>query len=269
MSNDPNAATRHNSNRPARRRRKVLLWAGLIPAAGLSVLVVGIHLWMVASTRQWVFDSPRDLPANQVGLVLGTDPHLSDGSPSPFFKHRNQATLELYNRGKIRQVLASGVGGKVSGDPILAMRDSLVELGIPAPAIVLDGDGDRTLDSIVRAREVFGLRRVTLITQRFHCYRAVYLARYYGLDAVAYCVPTTPRRGSSSGPWSASTSPRSKPSWTSTCCTPCLATRSRSRHCRHSPPRLGRDRHLTGTSRPATAPPTISPPPWPARDLSQ
>ena len=66
------------------------------------------------------------------------------------------------------------------------MKTTLLALGVPADAMTLDAAGFRTLDSVVRAKEVFGQRKVTIITDRFHAYRAVFLARCKGLDAVAF-----------------------------------------------------------------------------------
>ncbi len=66
------------------------------------------------------------------------------------------------------------------------MRAALQACGVPAEAITLDDAGFRTLDSVARAKEVFGQSRLTIITDRFHAYRALFLARHYGIDAVAY-----------------------------------------------------------------------------------
>ena len=74
------------------------------------------------------------------------------------------------------------------------MQSALIALGVPAANLMRDGAGLRTLDSVVRAKEIFGLRRVTIITDRFHCYRAVFLARHFGLDAVGFPAdPVSPK----------------------------------------------------------------------------
>jgi SanA protein len=172
-----------------RRRRvtRIALWGSLATAMALVILTIGAHLWIVYSTQDLVYDDIAGLPSNEVGLVLGMGRYDRYGRVCPHFDQRVAAAAELYRQRKIRRVMPSGVGGRVPGDPLMEMLDGLVKLGVPAAEITLDTAGDRTLDSVVRAKEVFGLRHVTLITQRYHCYRAVYLARHYGLDAVAYC----------------------------------------------------------------------------------
>lgn len=66
------------------------------------------------------------------------------------------------------------------------MRDALISKGVPSSAIVLDYAGFRTLDSVVRAKEVFGQEKITIISQRFHNERAIYLAEHYGIEAIGY-----------------------------------------------------------------------------------
>lgn len=76
------------------------------------------------------------------------------------------------------------------------MRDALVTSGVPEIAITRDYAGFRTLDSVIRAREVFGLTQYTIITEEFHCPRALWIARQHGLDAVALAAPELSARWS-------------------------------------------------------------------------
>ena len=84
--------------------------------------------------------------------------------------------LALYHSGRVRGLLLSGDNGSRGYDEPADMKNSLMALGVPGGAITLDDAGFRTLDSVVRAKEVFGQRRLTIITDRFHCFRAVFLA---------------------------------------------------------------------------------------------
>ena len=121
-----------------------------------------------------------------MGLVLGTAKNLVGGRPNLYYSHRISATIALYKAGKIEFVLVSGDNGtKYYNEPKTIKKD-LITGGIPAEKIFLDYAGFRTLDSMVRAKEVFGLERVTVISQKFHNERAIYLAEKKGLTAIGF-----------------------------------------------------------------------------------
>ena len=92
----------------------------------------------------------------------------------------------LYHEGKVRHLLVSGDNGHSGYDEPSWMRDALIERGVPRSAITLDYAGFRTLDSMARAKSVFGLHRFTIVTDDFHIARSIFLARSYGLDVVGF-----------------------------------------------------------------------------------
>ena len=154
------------------------------------VLAIGIaacNIWVVQATRGRVFASVSTVPARDVGLLLGTGKTTKGGWSNPHFENRVHAAAELYRAGKIKHLLVSGDNHVAGYDEPTDMRDALMAEGVPASAITLDYAGFRTLDSVVRAKKVFGLTRLTVISERFHNYRAVFIARRYGIEAVAYC----------------------------------------------------------------------------------
>ena len=137
-------------------------------------------------TGSLVFSDVRNVPAHRVGLLLGTAPYLSHGGRNPFFLHRIEAAVALFNAGKVEFILASGDNQHESYNEPIAMKNELVRRGVPAERIVLDYAGFRTLDSIVRTREVFGQERFVVISQRFHIERALYIAEHAGMQAVGF-----------------------------------------------------------------------------------
>jgi SanA protein len=147
----------------------------------------GVNCWVVRSTRDQVHHVVADLPYRDVGVVLGTSRRTRDGRENLFFRYRINAAVELYEKGKIRHILVSGDNRTREYDEPNAMRQALIESGVPPAAITRDYAGLRTLDSIVRARDVFGLNKFTIISQEYHNYRALFIARHAGLDAVAFC----------------------------------------------------------------------------------
>ncbi|MCW2882789.1 MAG: hypothetical protein JWQ95_6889 [Sphaerisporangium sp.] len=122
-----------------------------------------------------------EVPAAPVGLVLGAG--LYHGSPTPMLATRLDVAAELYHGGKVRALLLSGDNSRVGYDEPSVMRDYLIAHGVPGDVLVLDYAGFDTWDSCVRARDVFGVRRLTVVTQSFHLPRAVALCRTAGLDA--------------------------------------------------------------------------------------
>jgi SanA protein len=136
-----------------------------------------------------IFTRIDAVPANDVGLVLGTSRLLKNGKPNLHFNQRIAAAAELYHGGKVRHLLVSGDNHIASYDEPDDMLTALVAAGVPADAITCDYAGFRTLDSVVRAKEVFGLSPCTIISEEFHCPRALWIAREHGLDAIAFAAP--------------------------------------------------------------------------------
>lgn len=126
------------------------------------------------------------IPRNDVGLLLGTSPKLKNGNNNLYFDYRILAAAELYKAGKIRYILISGDNRKKDYNEPEEMKKALIQKGVPESTIYLDYAGFRTLDSVVRAKEIFGQSRITIISQRFHNERAIYLAGKNGIYAIGY-----------------------------------------------------------------------------------
>ncbi|GAA3447431.1 SanA/YdcF family protein [Planomonospora venezuelensis] len=134
------------------------------------------HRTVAGASPGWV----SGVPEAPVALVLGAG--VRGAHPSPMLASRLDISAELYRAGKVRAILLSGDNGRRDYDEPTVMRDYLVVRGVPARALVLDYAGFDTWDSCVRARDVFGATRVTLVTQVFHLPRAVALCRTAGLE---------------------------------------------------------------------------------------
>lgn len=133
-----------------------------------------------------LFSQIDSIPFNKVGLVLGTSKYLVNGNLNPYYIYRIDAAVRLYKAGKIKYIIVSGDNHTKGYDEPTDMRNSLMEEGIPAEKIYLDYAGFRTLDSVVRAKEVFQQENITFISQKFHNERALYLANKKGINAVGY-----------------------------------------------------------------------------------
>ena len=133
-----------------------------------------------------IHHSVEELNPAKAGLVLGTSRLLPGRSPNPYFDNRIEAAARLFASGKVEYLIVSGnqsQGGRPTGgyDEPSDMRDALIAKGVPAGRIYRDYAGFRTLDSVLRAKSVFGQNRVIVVSQHFHLARALFLASRHGL----------------------------------------------------------------------------------------
>ena len=161
------------------------------------VLILGVAfliLWIGADVAICVASSGRiyskatadAVPSARAAVVLGCSRTVQGGLGNLYYQRRIRAAADLYASGKVRAVIVSGDNHIRSYDEPTDMKDDLVACGVPADRIVRDYAGFRTLDSVVRARKVFGLNDFIVVSQPFHVRRAVFLARGFGINAVGY-----------------------------------------------------------------------------------
>jgi SanA protein len=159
-------------------------WPRLAILAALALgLVFGCEWWIARSAEGRCFDAAEAAPAAAVAVVLGTSARLADGRANLFFLPRMEAAAALYKAGKVKALIVSGDNGTQGYDEPTDMKRVLMQMGVPAERIMCDYAGFRTLDSVVRAKEVFGQQRVIFVSQRFHNARAIYLAHAFGMEA--------------------------------------------------------------------------------------
>ena len=162
----------------------------LLAIMGLLFLVLAFALfcnfWVTKAVAERVFEDISKLPRNDVALVLGTNPRVYKNIGNPYFEYRIEAAHALYSQGKVKHLILSGDNGDMSYNEPVAMQKALIKRGIPESAITLDYAGFRTLDSVVRCKEIFQQQKVTIVSQQFHNYRAVFIATAYAIDAVAF-----------------------------------------------------------------------------------
>jgi SanA protein len=166
-------------------KRRYFKLLGLLPLIGLLTLIV-CNYTINRAAKGKTYSTIESVPKNRVGLVLGTSKRRSNGLPNPYYTYRIDATITLFKAGKIDFVLVSGDNGTIYYNEPTTIKKDLVKGGIPENRIFLDYAGFRTLDSMVRAKEVFGLDQVTVISQKFHNERAIYLAEKKGLHAIGF-----------------------------------------------------------------------------------
>ncbi|MBO5698610.1 MAG: YdcF family protein [Bacteroidaceae bacterium] len=149
----------------------------------MSSIIFTCDFLVVSYAKDKCFTNVAEIPATKYGLLLGTTPQTRLGKRSDFFKFRIDAAEALYKAKKIERIVISGDENSLDGvNEPECMRDSLVARGVPAEDIILDGKGFRTLDSVVRMSKIFSVNSFTIISQKFHNERALYLATHLDLD---------------------------------------------------------------------------------------
>jgi len=153
-------------------------------------IAIGLDRWISWKTQDYIYDEVQELPHRQVGVVLGTAKYYRTGVINQYYLYRIQGAINAYNSGKVKYLLLSGDNALQSYNEPMTMRRDLMAAGIPSSDIVLDYAGFRTLDSIVRTRKVFDTNDFLIITQRFHCERALFIALHMGIQAQCFAVPS-------------------------------------------------------------------------------
>lgn len=152
----------------------------------LLLVIIACNVQVNRKTAKALYDDLNLVPACEVGLLLGTNPYLKNGLPNKYFLYRIEAAVQLYQAKKIQYILVSGDNHRNDYNEPEEMKKALIKKGIPESSILMDYAGFRTLDSVVRAKTVFGKERFMIISQRFHNERALYLAQYNHIEAVGF-----------------------------------------------------------------------------------
>ncbi|MBT8036032.1 MAG: YdcF family protein [Verrucomicrobiae bacterium] len=186
-----NREVSENHQEHGRVKRMVMQWLRRIIIGGV-LLLVGFFafVWYAnfSATRAGkgvLFDDVNDVPKQRAGLVFGCSEKLGTRD-NLYFKYRIQAASELWHAGKVDFLIVSGDNRERYYNEPVAMRRALVKAGVPFDQIVCDYAGLRTLDSVVRAKKIFGLNEVTFVSQKFQNERAAYIAKANGMKVLGY-----------------------------------------------------------------------------------
>ena len=167
-----------------KKKTKRLLIAAAVLLLLALVLGLGPDLWMAAAGRKSIVTA-QEAAAFGADAILVLGAGLQpDGSPSLMLGERICTGVELYAAGAAPKLLMSGDHSRPDHDEVNAMKRYLVNAGVPSEHIFMDHAGFSTYESIVRAKEVFGVRKAILVTQKYHLYRALYIAEHTGVEAI-------------------------------------------------------------------------------------
>jgi SanA protein len=168
-------------------RKLVFAFCALVAFSVVSLIAARIVIARAAKDK--TYSNVSLVPHRRVGLVLGCPKRVFGGWSNPYFENRIAAAAELYHHRKVDYLVVSGDNHVQGYDEPTDMKNALMDKGVPTDRVYLDYAGLRTLDSVVRVKEIFGQDRVTIISQEFHNQRAIFLADHHGIDAIGFNAP--------------------------------------------------------------------------------
>lgn len=168
-----------------KQRRRLKPCIRLLVFSGLSAVIVS-NICIDQAARKRTFSDVTLIPSRHAGLVLGCSQYIAGGQRNLFFINRVSAAAELFHAGKVSCLIVSGDNHAAGYDEPTDMKCALVAAGVPENKIHCDYAGFRTLDSVVRSKEIFNQTQITIISQPFHNRRAIYIARRKGIDAIGF-----------------------------------------------------------------------------------
>jgi len=169
------------------RKRKIFIRIGLILLALIAIcmiIVLGINIFVKKSVQNNIVPVEDAVKLGNVDaiIILGAGVWDKD-TPSPMLNDRLLRGVELYKKGASPKILMSGDHGKVDYDEVNVMKTFAINAGIDSKDIFMDHAGFSTYESIYRAKEIFGVHKVIIVTQGYHLYRALYIAKQLGIEA--------------------------------------------------------------------------------------
>ena len=165
--------------------KKGFLMLGIIIAL-IIIFVVGSNIYVYATTKKQI-----DAALENADCILVLGAGVRNNKPTPMLNDRLEAAIQLYNDGKASKIIMSGDHGQEDYNEVGVMKTFAIENGVPSADIFMDHAGFSTYESLYRAKEVFQAKKVIIVTQNYHLYRALYIANQLGIEAVG--VPSNPR----------------------------------------------------------------------------
>lgn len=147
-------------------------------------LIIAIDSLISFSVRKSVYDNIEQVPYRPYAVLLGTSKYTTKNTPNQFYQHRLKTAKALFDNEKTDYILLSGDNRTLQYNEPKMMGNDLKKMGVWDNVLFPDYAGFRTLDSVIRAKEVFHAEPMTIISQRFHCERALFIAQYHNIDAI-------------------------------------------------------------------------------------
>ncbi len=173
------------------RCKKIMIILGSI-FVFVFALIIGINFFVIYTTKNNIVSREEASKLENIDCILVLGAGIWGDSPSPMLEDRLLESIELYQNGTSTKIIMSGDHGKKDYDEVNIMKNFAIEKGIPSENIFMDHAGFSTYDSMYRARDIFQAKKMVIVTQKYHLYRALYIAKCLGVEA--YGVASNPRK---------------------------------------------------------------------------
>lgn len=173
--------------------RRLVIFGAVLAFIGIAVVAYA-NFTAIWASRGKLYTNVESLPSAKVGLVFGTSDRIGNRE-NLYFRYRIDAAEKVWKAGKLETIIVSGDNRSEFYNEPEKMKAALVARGVPKDRIVCDYAGLRTLDSVVRAKEIFGADPVMFISQRFQNERAIYLAKAHDIGAYGFDAQDVGYRG--------------------------------------------------------------------------
>lgn len=171
--------------------KKIMIYV-IIFLVILTLIVLGINLYVKLSTKKQIIEAKDASKLEDIDCIVVLGAGVWGERPSPMLEDRLMQAIELYKNNVSSKIIMSGDHGKVEYDEVNIMKNFAIEQGVPSEDIFMDHAGFSSYDSIYRAKAIFDAKKVVVVTQKYHLYRALYIAN--SLEIEAYGVGSDPRK---------------------------------------------------------------------------
>ena len=171
--------------------KKVIIFLVIIMVV-IGLIVLGINFYVKASTKNQIIENGDYSNLKNIDCIIVLGAGVWGESPSPMLQDRLLESIDLYKKGVSSKIIMSGDHGREEYDEVNVMKQYAIDNGVPSEDIFMDHAGFSSYDSIYRAKEIFGAKKIIIVTQKYHLYRALHIANSLGLEA--YGVGADPRQ---------------------------------------------------------------------------
>lgn len=178
-----------------KRKYKVLIFVILGIAFLIGIAAVSLSLYMVKTTEKSIFTADTFKNDEKADCILILGAGVKDSKPKPMLRDRLLTGIELYKSGAAKKIIMSGDHGRADYDEVNVMRAFALEQGVRAEDIFLDHAGFSTYDSVYRAKNIFGAESIIIVSQKYHLYRALYIAKKLGVKSAGVSADLNPYSG--------------------------------------------------------------------------
>lgn len=176
-------------------KKRILCKIGLLGILTFLIclcVVFSLNFYVKGSTKNQILSEEEVAKIANVDAILVLGAGIWGDKPSHMLEDRLLEAISLYKKGVSSKIIMSGDHGRSDYDEVNIMKEFAIQRGVPSEDIFMDHAGFSSYDSLYRAKEIFDVKKVIIVTQKYHLYRSLYIANQIGIEA--YGIPSNPRK---------------------------------------------------------------------------